>query len=661
MQVGRRALLGALGVSAGASAFLPTTPLFAAAAGEAPPLIPIETFVEKAAMDDLTMSPDGLRVLARMQVKGKEVLGIYTLASGEFTLFGLPDESEIAWYRWAGNGRFIVSLGAMAEMRTDMPGNVGSIISWGRGTRLFSYDIASKAATFIGLKDGGMQGDDLLYLDPAGEFLLLSVRKGPMVPAAVYRFALKDNSNTRVERGLDGVYQWYADNAGVVRAGMGYDRKGWMLYYRSTPAQPLTKVGSGQMTIFERAMVGEMCFVAGTDDGYILANPSGSRFNAVFKFNFATQTIGEQIFACPTNDVTSLDFGETGHDLEAIRYIDDRERIHWVNPDMKEIQDGIDRAMPNRQNRIVTRSTDGVLMLIHSSTTRDAGTYYVFDLATTKLNRLVKSNVKLPAAQLSTMESVHYTARDGLEIPAYLTLPNGREPKGLPLVIMAHGGPYGVRDTLGFDVQVQFLANRGYAVLQPNYRGSESYGVDFFKAGNGEWGRKMQDDLDDGMDWLVKRGIVDPKRACMIGGSYGGYTAAWGATRNPERYRCAACFAGVFNLRSQLGYTSDFLYSRAYRQYRSTMQGAETFDLDSVSPALQVDKLKRPILLLHGDQDVTVPIAQSRAYASALAKAGKVHEFHTIKGEWHSYHQEGTLALVLGKYEAFLKTHNPAD
>jgi len=188
----------------------------------------------------------------------------------------------------------------------------------------------------------------------------------------------------------------------------------------------------------------------------------------------------------------------------------------------------------------------------------------------------VRPNEKLLPAQLSPMEAVRYKARDGLEIPAYLTLPTGREPKSLPLVIMPHGGPYGVRDTLEFDPEVQFLANRGYVVLQPNYRGSDSYGIDYYKRGYGEWGRRMQDDLDDGMDWLVGRGIVDPKRACLVGSSYGGYAAAWGATRNPERYRCASCFAGVFNLRKQLFYTSDFLSSRLYKEFKSTVRGPET-------------------------------------------------------------------------------------
>jgi dipeptidyl aminopeptidase/acylaminoacyl peptidase len=258
------------------------------------------------------------------------------------------------------------------------------------------------------------------------------------------------------------------------------------------------------------------------------------------------------------------------------------------------------------------------------------------------------------------MEAVRYKARDGLEIPGYLTLPAGREAKGLPLVILPHGGPYGVRDTLRYDPEVQFLASRGYAVLQPNYRGSESYGLAFHKRGEGEWGRKMQDDLDDGMDWLVARGIVDPKRACLVGSSYGGYAAAWGATRNPERYRCAASFAGVFDLRTQLRYTREFLISKVYREYKQTVKGPETFDLDSVSPLREVKRLKVPLLLIHGDDDSIVPVEQSKSYASALKSAGKAHDLHIIKNEGHGFREKGSFALYLGKLEAFLAQHNPA-
>jgi len=272
-----------------------------------------------------------------------------------------------------------------------------------------------------------------------------------------------------------------------------------------------------------------------------------------------------------------------------------------------------------------------------------------------------QSNDKLKAAQLTTTTYTRYKARDGLELPAYVTLPPGRPAKNLPLVILPHGGPYDVRDEGTYDAEVQFLANRGYVVLQPQYRGSGGYGEAFDKKGEGQWGRAMQDDLDDGMDWLAKEGTIDPKRVCIIGSSYGGYAAMWGAIRNPERYRCAASFAGVSDLKRQLKYSNKFFRSQRYKDdWRKTVQGDDAFDLATVSPLLTVDKLTVPMLLVHGDDDQRVPYKQSKLMADALAKAGKNFEFITLKGEGHGFSSDANMQLWLDKLDAFLAKYNPA-
>jgi dipeptidyl aminopeptidase/acylaminoacyl peptidase len=656
MRVDRRALLGAIGTSA----ILRGTPLWAAAAEQRPARIPSEVFAERPAMEGLQLSPDGTNVLARMQVRGQEMLGTYGISTGALKGFALPKGSDLRWYRWAGNGRFLVSVVVKARQYESM--GLGTASVEGRASRLLCFDVTKDAATFIGFSDQTMLGDDLVFLDPNGAYLLLSVSRSYFTSPSVYRFELENNHPTLQVRAMDGVHDWYADNQGVVRAGVGYTGPGgWFFAYRHGPETEFRTTAKGEWHLFANIPTGALCFVAGTDDGYILSNRE-TGFNAAYKFNFATRTTGEKIFACPTNDVDTLQFDDAGHTLEAIGYTDDQPRILWLDPLLKEVQDGIDRVLPGRQNRIVSTSADKAVLLVHSGTSRDPGTYYVFHLAATRLSPLVRPSEKLVPAQLAAMEAVRYKARDGLEIPAYLTLPVGREAKNLPLVIMPHGGPYGVRDTLEFDPEVQLLANRGYAVLQPNYRGSESYGIDYYKKGYGEWGRKMQDDLDDGMDWLAGRGIVDPKRACLVGSSYGGYAAAWGATRNPERYRCASSFAGVFNLRKQLSYTGDFLASRLYKEYKSTVRGPEAFDLDAVSPLFGAARLQVPVLLIHGDDDSTVPIDQSKDYDAALTKAGKPHEFYVIKDEGHGfYRQKDSFAFYLGKLEAFLARYNPAD
>ena len=171
----------------------------------------------------------------------------------------------------------------------------------------------------------------------------------------------------------------------------------------------------------------------------------------------------------------------------------------------------------------------------------------------------------------------------------------------------------------------------------------------------------MQDDLDDGMDWLAKQGTIDPKRTCIIGSSYGGYAALWGATRNPERYRCAASFAGVSDVGRQLKYQTSFAIDRRYRKdWRTKVKGSDDFDLKTVSPLYMADRLKVPVLLVHGDSDQTVPLRQSKLYADALTKAGKPHEYHAYPDEGHSLNIADNFRDWLDRLEAFLKRHNPA-
>jgi dipeptidyl aminopeptidase/acylaminoacyl peptidase len=261
---------------------------------------------------------------------------------------------------------------------------------------------------------------------------------------------------------------------------------------------------------------------------------------------------------------------------------------------------------------------------------------------------------------LSPVTAVNYSARDGLNLPAYLTLPQGREAKNLPLIVLPHGGPF-ARDEWSYDPLVQFLANRGYAVLQPQFRGSTGYGKDFVSRGYGEYGRKMQDDLDDGVDWLARSGKVDPKRVCIVGMSYGGYAAMWGAVRNPERYRCAASWAGVSDLRSQLSHDrKSFSATRYFKEWRTKVAGEGKVDLAAVSPLAFAHQLKVPLFIAHGEEDETVPVTQSRKMVEALtsARANVTSAFYKDSG-----HDFGTAADVedfLRRLEAFLAKHNPS-
>jgi dipeptidyl aminopeptidase/acylaminoacyl peptidase len=265
------------------------------------------------------------------------------------------------------------------------------------------------------------------------------------------------------------------------------------------------------------------------------------------------------------------------------------------------------------------------------------------------------NNSTIGLKRMHPVRTIRYKARDGLEIPAVLTLPAGLEARALPVVVMPHGGPF-ARDSETWDWWAQFLADRGYAVVQPNYRGSAGYGTAFAEKGQGQWGLAMQDDLNDALAFLVRAGIADPKRAAMVGASYGGYAAMRAAQRDGALYRCAVAFAGVSDLPALLRYDSRFL---------NTGRGIDWLrkqapDLRAVSPINFPGQFSIPILLVHGKKDQRVPVKQSRELAEKLSKAGKsVKYVEQPQGDQYVSREADRLQF-LTELEAFLKAHNPA-
>jgi dipeptidyl aminopeptidase/acylaminoacyl peptidase len=253
------------------------------------------------------------------------------------------------------------------------------------------------------------------------------------------------------------------------------------------------------------------------------------------------------------------------------------------------------------------------------------------------------------------VRTIRFKARDGLEIPAVLTLPAGKEARALPVVVMPHGGPF-ARDDEQWDFWAQFLAERGYAVIQPNFRGSSGFGSAFAAKGRGQWGLAMQDDLNDALAELVRQGIADPKRAAIFGGSYGGYAALRAAQRDGALYRCAISFAGVSDLDALIRYDSSFLNSGAGRDWLRN----QAPDLKSVSPINFPEQFSIPVLLVHGKADKSVPVKQSREMADALKKAGKAVRYVEQPLGDHFMSREEDRVALLREVEAFLKQYNPA-
>ncbi len=345
----------------------------------------------------------------------------------------------------------------------------------------------------------------------------------------------------------------------------------------------------------------------------------------------------------------------TGDDIDGVLLTEKTARIEWLNPELKKLQGEADAAVGAGRTRIVSWSADRQKMLVEVGAASQAGALYYWETDLGQMTRIAWQNDGLKARALSPVQTIRYTASDGASIEAVLTLPRARVAKNLPLIVLPHGGPF-ARDSERWDWWTQFLAERGYAVIQPNFRGSSGYGRAFAKLGEGQWGLKMQDDLNDAVSYLAKEGIADPKRVCMAGASFGGYAAMRAAQRDGALYRCAISYAGVSDLAAMQRYDSRFLFGRT----RGDWLKKQAPDYKLVSPRFGAADVSIPLLLMHGKEDKRVPVKQSRFMADALKAAGKPVEYiEQPLGDHHFTRGEDRLQF-LKAMEAFLAKHNPA-
>ena len=349
--------------------------------------------------------------------------------------------------------------------------------------------------------------------------------------------------------------------------------------------------------------------------------------------------------------------GRSTDDGPEYRFLDSAASTAWG---------AVAEALEGRSPELIGWSDDMQTVVAYTSGPDDAGSYHLFDLGGRTMNTVGLAYPSIPADRVGKVLPIAYAAADGLKIHGYLTLPPGRaDATGLPLVVLAHGGPAS-RDVMGFDWWAQAIASRGYAVLQANFRGSTGYGQSFLEAGYGEWGRKMQTDLSDGVRYLASEGRIDPARVCIVGASYGGYAAMAGPTLDRGVYRCAVSVAGVSDLRRMVESEAREAArpnNETVRYWNRFMGAARLGDraIDALSPARLADQADAPILLIHGKDDTVVPIEQSRLMADALRRAGKAHEFVELQGEDHYLSRTETRQRMLAEAVRFLEAHNPPN
>ncbi len=352
-------------------------------------------------------------------------------------------------------------------------------------------------------------------------------------------------------------------------------------------------------------------------------------------------------------------FSPATRELQATVYVGDKPRIYPKTESFAETLEFLRETLPEGEIGISSQTRDESLALISLSRDVDPATVYLFDREAGTVEELYRVRPEIEPSQMAEMQPIRYKARDGLEIPGYLTLPKGVEPKNLAVVALIHGGPW-ARDTWGFRSQVQFMANRGYAVFQPNFRASTGFGKAFLNAGNEEWGDAMQDDITDGIQYLVDQGIADPERVCIMGGSYGGYATLAGMVFTPDLYACGVNIVGVSNIITLLN--SIPAYWGPIRQIFTLRVGdPETEEgraqLERQSPINHVANISNPLLIVHGANDPRVKQAEADQIVVAMREAGLPVEYILAPDEGHGFSQRINRIAMYARIEQFLADH----
>ena len=585
---------------------------------------PTEVFGKRPFMRNPSISPDGTKIAVMMSRNGIDNLGIIDLnkpgSPPKFFVraeeFREAGDRTVSGWSWVGNRTVLFTLAS----REIIGGRRADLL------RYVAYDLESGALTPLAWEGASGNGIQILYRDHAKERVLMqrtSFRneQNEFRPEVI-DLDVRTGKFSTVQRPNVFVSQWIADGKGVIRAGIGGDDDGKQrLMYRSTPDEPLKTIANEKDTTYTGTQITPDIFTLEGDIAYATSNKDG--FRKVYRINMATmEIVGKPVFEVPGHDVSGLVPSKDNNRLIGVRYITNKQRTRWFDGRLNEIQKFFDEDFGVGNAQIMSANDDYTKLVVFIAKPSEPGTYYIYDTVSGNLGILGNFHPELQDADMNPTETIRYKASDGMEIPAVVTYPRHRpNRRNLPVIVMPHGGPFGVRDEeeFGFFPWHQAMAELGYVVIQPNYRGSGGYGKQFVLEGrkpNG-YGQRMQDDLNDALTWFGQTGLIDPKRACIMGWSYGGYATARGAQRDPNVWKCAIAGAGVY----------DFPMMKAYDQGTFGSFGANfqaTADnLVAISSARNTDGPWSPILIVAGLRDARIPIEQSRTLVSRLKASGK--------------------------------------
>lgn len=624
---------------------------------------PAEAFGRLPSIASVSLSPNGEYIAVVREVNGK-LTGLVRKA-------GAPDKPVVFdigdWVfrglTWANNERILIVVSKKRDLSfLDAPIDIARTISVKRDGTSPIVLMADQGRAFRSFANF-TSIVDVLPNDPDHILLTAADSKSTGVFVNLYKVNVSTGEATVAERGSADTVAFGTDRTGAVRFRIerNEDRRKNTIFIRKTGETRWSKFIEQRDK--DRTTLAPLEFSDDPNVMYVLYRAKETDRLEVWTYDLTAMKPIARVAAHPRVDMDGVVSERFSGLVVGVSYNEAWETVQYIEDGWSGLQQRLKTTFPNAERTHVTSvDQDYKNIIVQTEGQTDPGTFYHVNLERGLAVELGKTYPDVPASAMGKRTYISYKARDGLSIPAFLTLPPGGSGKNLPTIMLPHGGPE-ARDFGGFDFFAHFLASRGYAVIQPQFRGSDGYGGAFTDAGYKEWGFKMQDDLTDGLKYLVGQGITDPARVCIVGASYGGYAALAGATVTPELYKCVIAIAPVSDLIEMQAWEVRRTGSNSpVVEYWKRVIGDPAADRDRLvagSAARNVDKVRAPILLIHGKRDNVVPIEQSEIMADALKAAGKPFEFVEIETADHHFITADVRIRLLKEMDRFLAAQMP--
>jgi dipeptidyl aminopeptidase/acylaminoacyl peptidase len=625
---------------ASAALFVATLPATALPGGpDAGPTVPMKDFFKNPEKASFRISPDGQYISYRAPWKNRMNVFVQKVGSDAAVQVTRDTIRDVGGYFWKGD-RILYSR--------DINGDENYIV--------FSASIDGKDVKALTPEKGVRAGvmDDLHNIKGMEEHVMVQMNERDPSVFDPYLVNVKTGElKSMYDNSKDNFESWMTDHAGVIRGASRTEGTDVVNFYRANEKEPFKEY---MRTSFKDSW-SPLMFTFDNKNLIVSHNLDGRDKTAIVEWDIEAKKETKVIFENKDYDVSNVDYSKKRKVLTMVTWTGAKSERHFLD---KETQVMYEKLMPKFSGYemwIYGEDDSETKFLVWAGNDRMPGRYYAYDATTDKLTELATARPWINEKEMAEMKPIKYMSRDGLTIHGYLTLPIGVEAKNLPVVVNPHGGPW-ARDEWGFNPEVQLLANRGYAVLQMNFRGSTGYGRKHWESSFKEWGGTMQNDITDGVNWLIKEGIADPKRVAIYGASYGGYATLAGITFTPELYACAVDYVGVSNLFTFMKTIPP--YWAPYLNMMYEMVGnpeTDSLAMAAASPVFHVDKIQCPLFIAQGANDPRVVKAESDQVVEALKQRGVKVQYMVKDNEGHGFHNEENRFEFYGAMEEFLAEH----